>query len=174
MAFRYTNREGQAYYLHSKSSRHGKPVYYFAKTAGENAVDRVPDGHEVGENANGLVYVRQKRARVITPEEEELIRSKLERLHRSHYCVQVKGKEIVILEPDRPAVGLAAALGLRVRYSDTLKFTLTNAEKREYEVSRMTYRGRGGWSYPLAWGPLRKLADRYLAHLGEESFFGLC
>jgi len=37
----------------------------------------------------------------------------------------------------------------------------------------MTYRGDGGWSWPLAGGKLTELAKQYLPHLGEESFFDL-
>lgn len=37
----------------------------------------------------------------------------------------------------------------------------------------MTYRGDGGWSWPLARGKIGQLAKRYLSHLGEDSFFDL-
>ena len=42
-----------------------------------------------------------------------------------------------------------------------------------YAVHRMTYRGEGGWSWPLTIGPLQKLLKKYLKHVGTEQFFEL-
>ena len=37
----------------------------------------------------------------------------------------------------------------------------------------MTYRGEGGWSWPLSFGPLKKLVTRYLKHVETEELFEL-
>jgi hypothetical protein len=42
-----------------------------------------------------------------------------------------------------------------------------------FRVERMTYRGVGGWSSPLDFGPLESLASKYLKALGTEEFFEL-
>ena len=43
----------------------------------------------------------------------------------------------------------------------------------DYSVHRMSYRGKGGWSWPLANGPLAKLAGRFVGKIGTDAFFDL-
>jgi hypothetical protein len=52
-----------------------------------------------------------------------------------------------------------------------LRFTLSNKEKRLFDVERMTYSGEGGWHYPAFGMRLADAAREYLPHLGKESFF---
>lgn len=42
-----------------------------------------------------------------------------------------------------------------------------------YEVFRMTYRGRGGWSWPLAHRSLGALVRRFVRLVGTDEFFEL-
>jgi hypothetical protein len=56
------------------------------------------------------------------------------------------------------------------RYSSVMKF---EPEGDKYAVFRMTYSGRGGWSYPLALGKLRELAMQFVPPIGTEGFFDL-
>ena len=58
------------------------------------------------------------------------------------------------------------------RYEPVMRFILGDAESRTFEAHRMSYMGEGGW-YPLAAGPLARLAEEYLPHLGKESFYDL-
>jgi hypothetical protein len=53
-----------------------------------------------------------------------------------------------------------------------MKF-VPDAPAGHYSVHRMTYRGEGGWSWPLDTGPLQKLLRKYLKHVGTEEFFEL-
>jgi hypothetical protein len=109
---------------------------------------------------------------------------------RSHRIEVIKGA-IIVLEPtgaisedvmaemgrgfsmgpedlDTRVVGMRS----KVRYAPVMKF-VPCPERGEYSVYRMTYRGRGGWSWPLASGPLHKLLKRYLRHVGTDEFFEL-
>lgn len=59
-----SKKNGKTYFLHSKevSLRGGKKqrIYYFAEHANEFAMDRIPDGYEVIENAKtGLPMLRK-------------------------------------------------------------------------------------------------------------------
>lgn len=58
----------------------------------------------------------------------------------------------------------------RIRYTPVMKFVPGDPS---YAVHRMTYRGDGGWSWPLGYGQLAKLVARYLPHIGTEKFFQL-
>ena len=46
-------------------------------------------------------------------------------------------------------------------------------ESGHYAVHQITYRGHGGWSWPLSFGPLMKLVRSYLKHVGTDEFFEL-
>ncbi len=46
-------------------------------------------------------------------------------------------------------------------------------EGTSYAAMRMTYRGKGGWSYPLATGPIATLAKRFVKPIGTDDFFEL-
>ncbi len=54
MAYEHTNSKGTKYYLHSKEvklrSGRMQRIYYFAKQAGSDAIDELPDGFTVVEN----------------------------------------------------------------------------------------------------------------------------
>lgn len=56
------------------------------------------------------------------------------------------------------------------RYAPVMRFTLTDRKRRLFEVSRMTYRGEGGW-HALDVLRLGTAARRYVKHLGRGSFF---
>lgn len=65
MAYKYTNSKGTDYYLHSKEVRlrsgRQQRIYYFAKSAGADAVDEVPGDFVVVENPRtGLPVLRRK------------------------------------------------------------------------------------------------------------------
>ena len=60
----------------------------------------------------------------------------------------------------------------RTRYYPVLLFRLANEAKRLFATERMTYVGQGSWRF-LQVLPLAKGTDRYLPHLGKESFFEL-
>lgn len=64
MAYEHKNSKGVTYYLHSKdvTLRGGRQqrIYYFAKEAKEGAIDAVPDGMQVVENArNGFLALKR-------------------------------------------------------------------------------------------------------------------
>ncbi len=65
MAYAYTNSRGNTYYLHSRTTtlRGGREqrIYYFAREEKEGTLDKVPEGYEVSETANGLPVLKRKR-----------------------------------------------------------------------------------------------------------------
>jgi len=188
-ALAYTNRYGKRYYLHAGRTRGGKPRYFVAKTSGEGTLDAMPGGYEFTENINGVVSVRRiDRRGPQAPEQHiELVRAEM-RQHRHLRCYRaenVRG-EIVIFErssgliPEAERASLCGMRGIesaldfpaaRTRYAPIMKFTPCGAGR--YSVHRMTYRGQGGWSWPLANGPLAKLAGRFIGKIGTDAFFDL-
>lgn len=65
MAYHYTNKKGQSYYLHTRDiilrgSGKKQIIYFFAKTPGEGAVEDVPEGYKVVENERTGLPVLKK------------------------------------------------------------------------------------------------------------------
>jgi hypothetical protein len=65
MAYSYKNSRGQTYYLHSRKAGRGgtsnRDLFYFAKEAKENALDKMPEGYEVVESERtGLPILRKE------------------------------------------------------------------------------------------------------------------
>ena len=64
MAYSYTNKKGDTYYLHGteRKTKSGGSywLYYFAKEEKpEGGLDAVPDGYMVVENKNGLPLLKK-------------------------------------------------------------------------------------------------------------------
>ncbi len=190
-AFTYTNRRGDIYYLHEGQTKTGKPRYFFARTCRAGALASVPEGFEVTESINAVVSLRRIKpgcdpipAADLRVVESELGRHRHLRYHRA----QAEDGEIQIYAPDTspelyedPAgfglMPFASArqrvltqLMARTRYSPVMKFV---REGGPYAVMRMTYRGKGGWSWPLGSGTIAVLAKQFIGPIGTEAFFEL-
>jgi len=97
--FTYTNRRGVAYYVHEARTKTGVCRYVVKHTA-EGALAELPVGMEIVENVNGQVSVRAARPVAVFPLEERLVQQALVKYGREKYRVEVKGRDIVVHEPD--------------------------------------------------------------------------
>lgn len=194
-ALPYTNRRGVAFYLHQGTTKTGKPKYYVAKTVGAGALAEMPAGFDFTESVNGVVSIRRvdNSPKLVADDDVELVRSELARhRHLRHHRVEAAKAEIVICEPtgamsDSELQETARNHGLpaevfeqrmadlwaRRRYQPVMRFLASTAQAGEYVVQRMTYRGEGGWSYPLAHGPLARLVRDLVPRVGTQRFFEL-
>ena len=159
----YTNLMGATYYLHEGRTKTGKPRYFVAKTIREGALAEMPEGYELCESINGVVSIRKAStaASKIPDTDLAMVRAELGRHeHLGRVRVEVVKDEIIVFE--------------RVyrRYDPVMKFVPVD-EPGHYAVHRMTYRGEGGWSWPLTFGSLKKLLQKYLKHVGTDEFFEL-
>ena len=177
----YTNRFGDTYYLHQGRTKTGKVRYFAAKTLREGALSTMPENFEFSESINGVVSMRRidPSAASIAEVDVGLARTEMARHpHLQYYRIEAVKDEIVVFEPiggTPPDWGMVFALGSlrrRVRYDPVMKF-VSHPERRTYSVHRMTYRGNGGWSWPLASGSLHELLRRFLACVGTDEFFEL-
>lgn len=194
MVVKYVNRKGQTYYLHRGVTRAGKPRYYFSMRAEGDLAEEMPEGYEIYEHPNGQVYLRRVRPRRTTEEEVKVVEEELRRCERlRYYKVDVRGKAVVVYEPDQEVEGLKEVLswlgrgkgeeveGLVERlveqmltYTAVLRFVLVDEEEREFVAERYCFLGRvDDWIGIGGPGDLRELAKRYVRHLGRESFYEL-
>jgi hypothetical protein len=186
-ALSYKNAFGVLYYLHQGTTETGKARFFFAREVGLGAVTKIPKGYEITESINGVVSLRRKK------DTEESAPSGAARLvqddvyrhrHLLGYVARAERGAIVIYEPHPKPSELAAMARVyghdvdvfvhdrlkHVRYQPVMKF---EREGGGYVAYRMTYRGRGGWSWGLASGPLKKLAKKFVKLIGTDDFFDL-
>ncbi len=192
----YTNRMGDTYYLHEGRTKTGKVRYFVAKTPREGGLSAIPEGYELAESINGVVSVRKidVSAASIPAADVALARAEMARhAHLHGHRIEIVKGEIVVFEPvtDMSIPDWAGEIAgplykrsagpdargdsmtrRRVRYGPVMKFVLSR-ERNEYSVHRMTYRGDGGWSWPLASGSLHALLKRFLGRVGTEEFYEL-
>ncbi len=181
---------GDAYYLHEGKTKTGKIRYFVAKMPREGTLSTMPKGYEFSESMNGVVSVRRidKSEARIPDSDIALAQAEMDCHH--HLCEHridiVKG-EIVVFEPENPLSELneemarsfpmlahrnLISMKRRVRYSPVMKFVPIQKESG-YSAHRMTYRGDGGWSWPLASGPLHELVQKFFRYVGTDEFFEL-
>jgi hypothetical protein len=193
-ALSHTNRKGDTYYLHEGRTKTGKVRYFVAKTIGVGSLSAMPSGFEFTESINAVVSVRKidTSAPMIPDIDLAIARAELARHPhlRLHRVEAVKG-EILVYEPvggmsldliDELSRSLGRSPGFlegrlgdlrsRTRFDPVMKF-VPSGKPGQYDVHRMTYRGEGGWSWPLASGPLQKLVKKYLGKVGTEELFEL-
>lgn len=131
---------------------------------------------------------RRKGETVLPADDLALVQAELGRHgHLRHHVALAERHAIVIHQPDidlddlRETAERIALLPGRVeafmedrirraRFSPVLRFV---REGSTYVVHRMTYRGHGGWSYPLATGPLDRLVRELVRTIGTHEFFEL-
>jgi hypothetical protein len=180
----YTNRMGAVYYLHAGTTKTGKTRYFVAKTPGPGSLPELPAGFEFTESINGVVSVSRVDAASssIPAVDVERVRQEVARHgHLQRHRVELRKDEILIHEPEGcrvdlsalgfPAPRPAAYAAQHTKYAPVMKFVAARSEPGIYTLSRMSYRGAGGWRY-LSAGPLRELLPN-IRHVGTEQFFEL-
>jgi hypothetical protein len=181
----YTNRMRKTYYLLEGRTKRGKVRYCAARMPREGALTAMPQGFEFSESINGVVYVRNNESAAASVPEAEVSLARTEMSRHPHlrsYRIEVVKGEIIVFEPRN---GYTFRLDdgqdyhtrddrlmRRVQYDPVMKF-VPSRECGGYWVHRMTYRGDGGWSWPLATGALRRLLKRFLGCVGTDEFFEL-
>ncbi len=64
MAFSFTNSKDRTYFLHVRyrelKSGKKQPLFFFAKTVKDGALDAVPEGYMVVESKTGLPFLKKE------------------------------------------------------------------------------------------------------------------
>jgi hypothetical protein len=194
MPFQYTNRRGDVYHLQSKVRKTGVESYSFTRNLTGTPADHLPEGYEVRELPdNAQVVLRRIKSSEILPQEKQMTEAALsEQAGLDHFIVDVGENEIVIWLPDTDLddgleriatefplgqlglVRLRERLVRRARYSKMMRFVLTDAAKRRFDAQRWCFLGSiDDWFYLDGNKPLPDLLNKYVKHLGKESFFDL-
>ncbi|MFL7871433.1 MAG: hypothetical protein AB8I58_21575 [Anaerolineales bacterium] len=190
MPVTYTNRKDKTYYLHQGTTKKGNPNYFFAQRDEGNLIDTIPPGYEIYENPNAQVFLRRKRAPIITDEEVATVKAGMQQYCRlERFIIDVKKNAIIIYTPDqdvdllvdtldsfrKPGGRSAKAVVEKfLTYSPMLQFILIDKDQRLFETQRYSFLGSiDDWMTIDYEGKLPKLVKTYVQHLGEDSFYEL-
>ena len=185
----YTNRKGKTYYLHVGKTKKGNPRYHFAMEASGELLKEIPEGYEIYENPNAQVFLRKIVPKEILDEDMAILENEL-RAHAkpTKYIINTKAKAITIFWADQssPRMGeLSSFFGMArmeeiyeksAYFNPIFRFTLVDPKERLFIAERFCFRGSiDNWVHLIGGGPdsLQTLVDRYVRHLGEESFYEL-
>jgi hypothetical protein len=197
MAFQHRNRRGDVYVLQAGKTRTGKPSYYLGRKLTGAPIEDVPAGYEVYESPRrGQVYLRKELQTCIEPEERTIVADGVRLFSEvSHFSVDFEEDSLVVYVPtmsdDRLnslVQFLAGPDALQVprhraardqlvrelEHEKALRFQFCGNQQRLFLVKRWCSRmTEGRWIHLGGPAPLAHLVDRYVKHLGKESFHEL-
>ena len=183
MAVQYTNFRGDVYYLHVRQTKKGNPSYYFKKEDDNTDVANIPEGYEIYEHPNGRVFLKKKSTKSITNEEIDIIQKSMEEFSPIRdFKLDVKKNTIFIFTYENPTpfnenpVIVEALSDPKYKtYFTELCFTLIDKEARTFQVEQRKYTGgkENEWLLLEESSNLEALAEKYVQHLGQESFYEL-
>jgi len=196
-AYHHVNRRGDVYFLQSVRGKSGQLKYSFARKLTGIPVEKLPEGYEPRENpASAQVTLRRIKRSAIRTEEKQL----LEQAIRNHddgllFIVDVEDRSLVVYTSDMDAgdaearinvlwqiVPMDAATAARTKavvvgnapYGRMMRFTLIDAKNRLFNMDRWCFSGGiDDWYFVEGDAPLPALAEKYVCHLGQDSFFDL-
>jgi len=194
MSLEYTNRRGTRYFVFQGETKTGKPKYYASRKPESDKgvrIDALPDDFEIFEHPEStVVTIRKRKPTRVLPEERDLVhQTALEQSACSTVLTVIEGDRIVVYTPQESSM-LSSAFSERfgifssriadvvtrsAGFSGELRFKLVDAEFRVWQTERYCYRGSiDRWIEIGRRDFLDSLAEKYVPHLGRESFFELC
>lgn len=190
MAITYTNRQKKTFYLHVGLTKKGNPKYYLALTPEGSLADQIPDGFEIHEKGSGQVVVRRKLAQLIAPDELTVVQRRLAKVKEARRSyAEREGKFITVfvarrihlleevvlqMNPLAKQTKLDDLVDQFLNYDEVFRFVLIDSEKRLFQAQRFCYLGSvDDWIFIGEEDSIENLADLYLPHINQESYFDL-
>jgi hypothetical protein len=190
MVVEHINRKRQKYYLHQGTTKTGKPKYFFSMKSEGTLVQTIPDGYEIYENPNAQVFLQKIQPKIITDDEIATLEKEIKKLPDLQYCrIDVKKDIIYVHTPNENVTGLLKksssfpfvkgtdiqdVMARTLSYSAVLRFILCDDTKRIFTTERFCFLGSiDDWIGIGSPNTLQKLAEKYVKHLGKESFYEL-
>ena len=193
MAFQYTNRRGDVYFIRAVT-RGKKTAYSASRKPDGNLVEELPEGYEIYERPESAqVFARKPKLTQILSAEQQLLENSIRDLADvDHFIVEAETRSLVVYLSDSEsdvrltmmrhlapmtsskAEAMKAIMIRRAKYSKVMQFTLEDPDARSFSAERWCFSGSIDDWIPLACdAPLPELIQKYVPHLGRESFFDL-
>ncbi len=187
MSVIHISRSGKTYRLHVSKTSTGKDKFFFSTKSDGVLAEKIPDGFEVYETVDSLVFLRRKTASIIPEDEFAMIQSSLDEIRgNARFKAEIKKNMIVIHQADDsfsraemlpPWISAVKAEALKAQfasYQPVMRFVLEHKEKRLFRPERFCFKGSvDDWILLGPPGPLKELSAEFLKHLGKDSFYEL-
>jgi hypothetical protein len=193
MPYQHTNRRGDVYYIQAKE-RGEKIAYSATRKATGKLMDRVPEGYEIYEKPeNAQIFIRKIKPTSILPAEKKQVETSIRKLAKlEHFIVEVDADSIVVYLTDaQPAASLNILRAMapmsgdeaesmkdfiigRAMYTKMMRFVLMDEKARSFAAERWCFLGSiDDWFFLAGGKTLGELLEKFVPHLGKESFFDL-
>jgi hypothetical protein len=193
MSVEYVNRRGETYYLNERPGPSTGSRYTFSRKPSRTPAQAIPHGYEIRELPDsGQVVLRKIKPGVIASLERQLVSSAVRsQTGLKHFIVDAEGESLIVYLPgleESEADVLLEMLGgsdqrtraakdemvRKSRYRPMMRFVLVDEENRLFHVERWCFLGGiDKWVFLDGPAALVELVDKYVKHLGKESFFEL-
>ncbi len=181
----YTNNKGQVYFFREVTGKCGMQIVCSQKESADDLA-AIPETHEIVESPNGQVSCRKKMQRDILPEEIAFAQKLVAELAgpKRLLYTEVKKKALIIHFKETSGIDRIAKhlpfrrganlafLAANIPFQPMLKLELSDKASRTFAAFRMCYMGEPDWMF-LEESPLAALLEKYVPHIGQESFYEL-
>jgi len=151
-----------------------------------NGLSSIPDGFEIYENPNAQVFLIKKEPPLITNEEKQAIVNAMNKNQEvDYFFVDVRKKYITIYIAEQSGIiaetysifstfNRATSLQRLLHYEAQMRFELVDKNQRYFIAERFCYRGSvNDWITIDSYNTLGNLVDKFVKHLGKETFYEL-
>ena len=190
MTITYTNRKQKLFTLYQKPNKKGNLRYYFSQkpSEGTTPVDVIPAGYEIYENVNGQVFLRKHKPSPILESEYKIVGKAMQEFSLvKRFRLDTKGKQIVVYTPVEDVDLILEtfeeliysqdqidAFLRHIRWRDVMRFELVDSTLRLFQTQRYCFLGGiDDWIDIGEVGRLKELAQAYVPHIEQESYFTL-
>jgi len=177
----FKNKWGQTYYVKSSTTKTGKTTFVVTKTLTEDCVSKLPDGFEVADiPTSGQFVVRKKLPTVFTNTEVQIIEKELKKNKAlSDYKIDIRGDILSIFVKDKPnlldfgSMFPKHLLEMIGNFEEKMRVKIViRGNSRNYIFERFNFRGSvDDWMTIGTGTDLHELAQKFIRHLGLESYF---
>ncbi|MCG1027276.1 hypothetical protein J5S49_03080 [Virgibacillus halodenitrificans] len=178
MTLSYTNFRGEAYYLHSSTTKKGNLTYHFSKKVKDNAIDQLPNGYEIYENPNGKVYLRKEQKQIVNEQEIQTIKESLKKhspikdikldVKKEYIYIYYANKELGEVLPFTDS----HTQDKYKQYETELRLELIDEDERCFVMERFCFLGDiDDWIDLEDSTDLEALLAKYAPHIGQETLF---
>lgn len=183
MPLTYTNRKGVVYYFKQKLTKTGKTTFMATRKASADDVSALPPDYEIFEHPEqGMVYVRKKMDCLFENYEIEELEKSIKQIARGiHYKLNIYCDTITVYTSQSNSIETLrdSIPGFQIPNHFRDQFAFYQAvirfvkEEGTIRIERYVFRGEGYWKSLEIAKELKSLANKYMKHLGRESFYDL-
>jgi hypothetical protein len=180
----FKNQKGELYFVKSTKTKTGKTTYVITKQMTAECVTELPEDYEVSEiPTSGQLIVRKKVGTAFKPEDIRLIETELEK-NKALYSYKVEARKnlLSIYVKEQVDTSIFKEYGSHVsvdkimkayNYEEMMRVKVSTEDKAPYYLfERYNFRGSYDDWMPIGSGnDLSKLAQKFIKHLGHESYF---